>query len=99
MAGSMGKLGLDATIQRDVAEDMRNSAFASSETALQLSWVLGGAVGLIPFPAWTAFVLGAAAMLLALVAEAVSLRRVRRKPIDPRPAPTMPMTSPTISAG
>jgi hypothetical protein len=99
MAGSMGKLGLDAVIQRDVAEDTRNSAFARSETALQLSWVLGGSVGLLPMPAWLAFVLGAAGVGAALVAETVSLRRVRRHPVDGQVAPTVPMTEPTIQTG
>ena len=38
----MGKISLDATIQRDVPERNRTSAFARSETLLQLSWVIGG---------------------------------------------------------
>jgi MFS family permease len=98
LAGSMGKLGLDAVIQRDVAEDTRNSAFATSETANQLCWVLGGAVGLIPMPALAAFLIGAAGMVIALLAESVSLRRVRRRA---RALRTMPVTvtSQTISAG
>jgi MFS family permease len=98
MAGSMGKLGLDAVIQRDVAEDTRNSAFASSETALQLSWVIGGAIGLIPMPVTLAFVLGATGLGVALVAEMVSLRRVRRLPVPVGAAP-VGVTSPTISTG
>jgi hypothetical protein len=98
MAGSMGKLGLDAVIQRDVAEDTRNSAFARSETAMQLCWVLGGAVGLIPMPAWVAFAVGAAGMLAALLAESVSLRRVRRQAKTLRTAP-LTVTTPTIPAG
>ncbi len=77
MAGSMSKLGLDAVIQRDVAEDTRNSAFARSETVLQLSWVVGGAVGLLPLPGWFGFTLGAAFMLISLVSESASLRRAR----------------------
>ena len=77
MAGSMGKLGLDAVIQRDVAEDTRNSAFARSETGLQLSWVFGGAVGLLPMPGWLGFGLGAIFLGLALLAETSSLRRAR----------------------
>ncbi|MFE6866912.1 MFS transporter [Kitasatospora sp. NPDC057692] len=47
MAASLGKLSLDALIQRDVPESVRTSAFARSETALQLSWVAGGAVGIL----------------------------------------------------
>jgi hypothetical protein len=43
---AMGKLALDATIQRDVPESYRTSAFARSETLLQLAWVLGGFIGI-----------------------------------------------------
>jgi MFS family permease len=43
---AMGKLALDATIQRDVPESHRTSAFARSETLLQLSWVIGGFTGI-----------------------------------------------------
>lgn len=71
VAQAMGKLVLDATVQRDVPERHRTSAFARSETLLQLSWVLGGFIGialpLIPhvglgvlatlMVGWTAFVL------------------------------------------
>lgn len=33
-------------IQRDVPEAVRTSAFARSETLLQVAWVLGGAIGI-----------------------------------------------------
>lgn len=46
-AQALGKLSLDALIQRDVPEQVRTSAFARSETLLQMSWVLGGAVGIV----------------------------------------------------
>ena len=72
LAQSFGKLSLDALIQRDVPEQTRASAFARSETLLQLSWVVGGFLGialpLIPqvglgvaaavLVAWAVFVLG-----------------------------------------
>ncbi|MGI9157426.1 MAG: MFS transporter [Marmoricola sp.] len=71
VAQALGKLSLDALIQRDIPERVRTSAFARSETLLQLSWVIGGFIGialpLIPklglgvlaglMIAWTAFVL------------------------------------------
>jgi MFS family permease len=79
MAGSMSKLGLDAVIQRDVAEDVRNSAFARSETALQLSWVFGGAFGLLPMPGWLGFGLGSLIMVAALFAESASLRSAHQR--------------------
>ncbi len=43
---SLGKLSLDALIQRDVVEEVRTSMFARSETLLQLSWVIGGLIGI-----------------------------------------------------
>ncbi len=43
---SLGKLSLDALIQRDVREGVRTSMFARSETLLQLSWVIGGLIGI-----------------------------------------------------
>jgi MFS family permease len=46
VAQAMGKLALDATIQRDVPESYRTSAFARSETLIQLSWVIGGFLGI-----------------------------------------------------
>ena len=46
LAQSLGKLSLDAIVQRDVPEAVRTSAFARSETLLQLSWVVGGAIGI-----------------------------------------------------
>ncbi|MFJ7944514.1 MFS transporter [Streptomyces sp. NPDC096354] len=49
MAGftqALSKLSLDAMIQRDVPEEVRTSAFARSETLLQMSWVVGGGIGI-----------------------------------------------------
>ncbi|MGW1953838.1 MFS transporter [Streptomyces sp. NPDC001920] len=46
-AQALAKLSLDALIQRDVPELVRTSAFARSETLLQMSWVLGGAIGIV----------------------------------------------------
>lgn len=43
---AMGKLALDALIQRDVSEAVRTSTFARSETVVQMSWVVGGAIGI-----------------------------------------------------
>jgi MFS family permease len=47
IAQALSKLSLDATIQRDVPEQYRSSAFARSETALQMAWVIGGALGIV----------------------------------------------------
>ncbi|TDB88214.1 MFS transporter [Actinomadura sp. 7K534] len=42
----LGKLSMDAVVQREIGEEMRSSTFAVSETLHQLSWVLGGLLGL-----------------------------------------------------
>ena len=43
---SLAKVSLDATIQRDVPDRVAASAFARSDTVLQLAWVVGGFVGI-----------------------------------------------------
>nr|WP_307808111.1 MFS transporter [Streptomyces oryzae] len=43
---ALGKLSLDALIQRDVPDQVRTSAFARSETLMQMSWVAGGALAM-----------------------------------------------------
>ena len=43
----LSKLALDSTIQQEVGEEIRTSAFAVSETLNQLSWVTGGLAGLL----------------------------------------------------
>ncbi|MCW2843793.1 MAG: major facilitator superfamily 1, partial [Nocardioides sp.] len=47
LAQSLAKLALDATIQRDVPERVQSSAFARSDTTLQLAWVIGGFLGIV----------------------------------------------------
>jgi MFS family permease len=46
-ASALAKVCLDAVIQRDLPEESRASAFGRSETVLQLSWVFGGALGVL----------------------------------------------------
>lgn len=62
---ALGKLSLDAMIQRDVPETVRTSAFARSETVVQLSWVLGGAIGIaLPLVGEAGMVVAAALVAL-----------------------------------
>ena len=75
LAQSLGKLSLDALIQREVPERVRTSAFARSETLLQLSWVVGGFIG-IALPLNPRIGLGvAAAILLSWSAFVLHTRR------------------------
>ena len=46
VTNALGKVSLDAIIQREVPDSLRASAFARSETLLQLAWVVGGAFGI-----------------------------------------------------
>ncbi|MFI8997075.1 MFS transporter [Streptomyces sp. NPDC053542] len=64
---ALAKLSLDALIQRDVPETFRTSAFARSETVLQLSWVVGGGLG-IALPLHGVLGLAVASAVLALAA-------------------------------
>ncbi|MFJ1703536.1 MFS transporter [Kitasatospora sp. NPDC088346] len=89
MSASLGKLALDALIQRDVPEAVRTSAFARSETLLQLSWVAGGVVGIsLPLNAVLGLALAAGVMCVALLLTVWSLFRIgpRRSAARPRVA-------------
>lgn len=66
---ALSKLSLDAMIQRDVPEEVRTSAFARSETLLQMAWVAGGAIG-IALPLNGVLGMSVAAGLLGLGAAA-----------------------------
>src|SRR5215467_13229180 len=41
----LAKLALDSTVQQEIGEEIRSSAFAASESLHQLSWVAGGLAG------------------------------------------------------
>ncbi|MDX2919350.1 MULTISPECIES: MFS transporter [Streptomyces] len=66
---ALSKLSLDAMIQRDVPEEVRTSAFARSETLLQMAWVVGGGIG-IALPLNAGLGMSVAAGILALGAAA-----------------------------
>ena len=76
LAQSLGKLSLDAIVQRDVAEEVRTSAFARSETLLQLSWVVGGGIGIaLPLDGRLGLGLAAVGLVTMLVLTVRSTRR------------------------
>ena len=76
VGNALSKIALDALIQRDVVETLRSSAFARSETFLQLAWVLGAAIGVVlpstrhnggPIGFWiAALITGAVAVIVVL---------------------------------
>lgn len=75
LVSSTSKFGLDASLQSDVAARSISSAFARSETALQLAWVVGAAMALVlPATGSVGFAV-AAALSAAGVATAVRAGR------------------------
>ena len=85
---ALGKLSLDSLIQSEVPVRTRSSAFARSETLLQLSWVVGGFIG-IALPLVAQVGLGVAgALLLAISLWVISQVRAGSTPPNaPVPPP------------
>ncbi len=83
---SLGKLGLDAIVQREIGEEVRSSTFAVSETIHQLVWVAGGLIGLtmsiVASNGHIALSIVAAALAMSLVSllyRRAARRAARRK--------------------
>jgi hypothetical protein len=75
---ALAKFSLDATIQRDVPQRVQASAFALSDTTLQLAWVIGGFVGIAMPLDPPRLGLGVAAVVLAAWAAFVLVNHPRR---------------------
>ncbi|MEU3255788.1 MFS transporter [Streptomyces sp. NPDC006997] len=85
-AQALAKLSLDALIQRDVPELVRTSAFARSETLLQMSWVVGGAVGIaLPLNGTLGLSVGAAIVAVGWLATVRGLLTSARRGGSGRP--------------
>lgn len=55
-SSAIAKASLDAALQDDLPEESRASAFGRTESALQLAWVLGGALGVLVYTdLWVGF--------------------------------------------
>ena len=82
---ALSKLSLDALIQRDVPELVRTSAFARSETLLQVSWVFGGAVGIVmPLNGYLGLSVAAAVVAAGWLATAKGLLSSARQGSAPK---------------
>jgi hypothetical protein len=74
-ATAIAKASLDASLQDDLPEESRASAFGRSESVLQLAWVLGGALGvLVSTQLWVGFTAITALLILGLAQTIVSYR-------------------------
>ncbi|WP_198663748.1 MFS transporter [Jiangella endophytica] len=89
-AQQLGRLSLDAIVQRDVPEKNRSNAFARSETLLQLGWVVGGGVGIVlPLIPWLGMTVATIVMVGGLV-FALRVRPPARTPSPSTPPPQRP---------
>jgi hypothetical protein len=97
VSNALGKAALDAIIQREVPDSLRASAFARSETWLQMAWVVGGALGIaLPPIGWLGFTVAAGLLVVAVGLIVWTLHRgvpVSRRPhVEASPdAPTGPV--------
>ncbi len=72
-SAAVAKASLDASLQKDLPEESRASAFGRSESVLQLSWVLGGAVGVLIYTdLWVGFTVITAILIPGLAQTVLS---------------------------
>ncbi len=98
LSQSLAKLSLDSTIQAEVAPKVQTSAFARSDTALQLAWVLGGFIGIaMPLRPGLGFTI--AGCVLGAWIVFVLVRRPGRSPAAPPPPEPEPGPEPGDNGG
>ncbi|HNM83798.1 MAG TPA: MFS transporter [Mycobacterium sp.] len=107
-ASAIAKASLDASLQHDLPEESRASAFGRSESVLQLAWVLGGALGVLVYPVlFIGFTVVTALLIPGLAQTILSYRGASLIPglggnrpvmvgqeVDPRQHPTTAMRKP-----
>ncbi|RCG22476.1 MFS transporter [Sphaerisporangium album] len=88
-AQEVGKLALDAVVQREIGEEVRSSTFGVVEALLQIAWVAGGLVGLLlSLPSGrSAGPIGLAIVAAALIAALTWVLTTRRRRLRARPRP------------
>jgi len=70
-ASAIAKASLDASLQDDLPEESRASAFGRSESLLQLAWVIGGATGVLIYTELYAGFTTITALLILALAQTV----------------------------
>jgi len=74
-SSAIAKASLDASLQDDLPEESRASAFGRSESVLQLAWVLGGALGVLVYTdLWVGFTAIASVLIPGLAQTILSFR-------------------------
>jgi MFS family permease len=91
VVNALGKVSLDAIIQRDVLESLRSSAFGRSETFLQLAWVVGAAIGvLLPSDDGSTGLWIGGGIMTAVTVFVILRYRAMKKSTAPAPRPVPP---------
>ncbi|MCW2878350.1 MAG: hypothetical protein JWQ95_2450 [Sphaerisporangium sp.] len=85
-AQEVGKLALDAIVQREIGEEVRSSTFGVVEALLQIAWVAGGLAGLLLslLSGRSAGPIGLAMITVALVAALAWLLIARHRRLRTR---------------
>lgn len=74
-SSALAKVSLDASLQHDLPAESIASGFGRSETVLQLSWVIGGALGvLLPTEYWIGFSVVSVILTIGLIQTVLSYR-------------------------
>lgn len=95
-ASALAKVSLDASLQQGLPEESIASGFGRSETVLQLSWVLGGAMGvLLPTELWIGFTVVTVVLALGFTQTLLTYRGSTllpglggKRPVDTAPQKT-----------
>ncbi|MFD1120249.1 MFS transporter, partial [Sphaerisporangium aureirubrum] len=82
----VGKLALDAIVQREIGEEVRSSTFGVVEALLQIAWVVGGLAGLLLslLSGRSAGPIGLAVIAAAMVVALTALVNARRRRLRAR---------------
>jgi hypothetical protein len=83
----ISKLAVDASIQERIGDRLRASAFAHSETVLMLAWVMGGALGLIPFQGRLGIAVATVVAVVAAARAVVVAGALRKDKLNGRADP------------
>ncbi|WP_245657864.1 MFS transporter [Herbidospora mongoliensis] len=102
-AQGLGKLALDAIVQREIGEEVRSSTFGVVEALLQIAWVFGGLIGLMLslFAQGTAGLSVMAGALVLTLGWLLVMRRGRKRVsmASAVTVPLRPVTQPPATTG
>jgi hypothetical protein len=88
LASGLAKVAVDAAIHERVPERERANAFARTETLLMLTWLAGGAIGLVPnLPVRLGIAIATVVALVAMAAAIATAAHLRGDVLRSGPTP------------